>query len=148
MDGKENTRPSAATLERAKVETAAGQAAISNSDFNTKDGKTQGVISGVLLRGKQNAQTAAKIAGVLGLSDTRHVTTLIEAERAHGGAICASTGQQPGYFLPETPDELAGYVKSLRRRIKAITATEAALTATLDKWTGQMRLDLPDREGT
>ena len=142
MTEKEKARSTAATVERAEAEKATCRASVSDSDFSMTEHKKQGVISGVLLHGKRNAQTAVQIAGVLGLSDTRHVTTLIELERAHGGAICASTGRQPGYFLAETPDELAGYIKSLRRRIKAIAATETALTATLDDWSGQQRLDL------
>lgn len=143
MTDKRNARPSAATLERARVETAAGSAAYSNNDFTTR----KGAISSVLCTGKQNALTGREIRRILDLRNTREVTSRVETERQGGAVICATTGRTPGYFIPANLNELEEYNRSLRRRIKNVTATLDAMQRAADDWSGQMRIDLGDVGG-
>lgn len=96
-----------------------------------------------LLCGSDNPMTAHEIMSVLDLSDPRLITKAIERERRAGLPICASTDtKRPGYFLADTPEELANYTRSLRHRVQAVSRTLAAMEETHDKWTGQQRLDL------
>jgi hypothetical protein len=46
-----------------------------------------------------------------------------------------------GYFLAETVGELEGYVKSLRRRVRSVQKTEAALEKTLRAMSGQQIME-------
>ena len=109
---------------------------------------TTGMLISSLLRGVDNPVTGQELVSILGLADTRVVTKLIERERRAGLPICASNDvRRPGYYLAETPGELESYTRSLRRRVKAVSGTLAALEATHDTWTGQQRLDLDDLEG-
>ena len=126
---------------RAEVEGAAVTGATDSIyDFITD----MGAVASVLCEGRENALTGREICRILGLNDTRDVTVLVEVERRGGVPICATTNsEKPGYFLPETPEELAAYNRSLRRRIKNIAQTLDAMEKSLDDWTGQQRLDLP-----
>lgn len=96
-----------------------------------------------LLCGSDNPMTAQEIMAALDVSDPRLITKEIERERRAGLPICASNdSKRPGYFLAATPRELESYTRSLRRRVKAVSGTLAAMEETHDKWTGQQRLDL------
>ena len=125
--------------ERAEMEKAALTGATNSSfDFTT----CRGMISSVLSEGKENALTGREIKRLLDLQSGRDVTALVERERRGGVPICATTNsEKPGYYLPETPDELAAYNRSLRRRIKNIVQTLDAMEKSLDDWTGQQRLE-------
>lgn len=110
---------------------------------NTKDGTIATILSGI-----ENPMTAQEIMAALDVSDPRLITKEIERERRAGLPICASNdSKRPGYFVASTPVELEQYTRSLRRRVKAVSGTLAALEATHDTWTGQARLDLDDLEG-
>jgi hypothetical protein len=86
--------------------------------------------------------TAQEIATLKGLSDNRVVTKQIERERSAGCPICATVcGPLRGYFLPQTVEELDGYVKSLRRRVRSVQKTEAALEKTLRAMSGQQIME-------
>ena len=99
-------------------------------------------ISSVLSKGRSNALTGREIGRVLGLKDGRDVSSRVELERRRGVPICATCdSNRPGYFLPETPGELAEYNRSLQRRIKNISATADAMQRALDEWTGQTRVE-------
>ena len=109
---------------------------------------TSGGLIASILSGRDNPLTCQEIMSALSLSDPRVVTKLIEQERRAGLPICASNdSKRPGYYLAGTPGELESYTRSLRRRVKAVSGTLAALEATHDTWTGQQRLDLDDLEG-
>ena len=96
-----------------------------------------------LLCGSDNPMTAQEIMAALDVSDPRLITKEIERERRAGLPICASNdSKRPGYFLAATPRELESYTRSLRRRVKAVSGTLAAMEETHDKWTGQQRRDL------
>lgn len=100
-----------------------------------------GLVSSVLCTGKQNALTGREIGRILGFRNTREVTSRVEMERQGGAVICATTGRTPGYYLAETPDELAEYIRSLRRRVKNVTKTLVAMEAAADRWAGQVTFE-------
>lgn len=105
-----------------------------------------GIISSVLAANGARL-TAKEIAGAIGARDPRSVTKAVETARAAGVPICASCdANAPGFYIAQSPKELAGYIGSLRRRVKAVSRTLAALEATHDRWTGQTHLDLDGGE--
>ena len=107
----------------------------------------RGPISSILCVGKENAVTGAEIRRILDLKDGRCVTAIVEQERHSGVPICAScNSKRPGYYLPSDVGELQKYIRSLRGRIKNVTATLDAMQRAADAWSGQQRLDLGNGE--
>jgi hypothetical protein len=99
-------------------------------------------VAGVLGHGAAAAMTAQELANILGLSDVRVVTAEVQRERAAGFPICANVGgPERGYFLADSPDELAVYMRSLRHRVRAVLRTQAALEQTLAVMSGQEILE-------
>ena len=141
MGNEKEHRPALAAPDGEAVEQAAalaGSASYSLGQFNTG----AGVISRILCTSKENALTAHEIRRILDLRSERDVTALVERERQQHVPICATCDSaRPGYYLPETPEELEHYNMSLHSRIKNIQKTLAALEMTLDEWTGQQRVD-------
>lgn len=130
---------------RERVETEEHRAGAVSTAHDTTH---SGTIASILCVGKENALTGREIRRVLGLKDGRDVTALVEQERHSGIPICATcNSKRPGYYLPQTPGELDTYNRSLRRRIKNVTATLEAMQRAADDWSGQQRLDLTDGEG-
>lgn len=129
--------------EREEMEKAAtANAATSRLDFTT----TGGVIASVL-SGSEKHITARELARTIGVSDPRRVTKMIEKTRQSGQApICASNGEDYGYYLPSTIGELDTYIRSLSRRHKSLTATLTGMMRARDAWAGQMSLDLDEQE--
>lgn len=136
MDRNEKSRPLVAQ-EAGQAENAAGRAAFSDIDCNT-DGPRRQRISSFLGRGKSSAVTGKELAGRLGLGDLREVSRLVEKERNAFVPICATCDpSNPGYFLPADIAELSEYNKILIRRIKAVSRTQKAIEAALEKMGGQ-----------
>ena len=105
----------------------------------------QGRVAAVLPEGKRNARPGREIASLLGLRSVRELTQAVERERRCGVPVCASNDSAaPGYFMPKSPEELAEYLSSLRRRLRAVGRTETALEETLARWRGQQSITLPD----
>ena len=101
-----------------------------------------GFLSTILPHGKSNAIPDRELVKLLELKDLRELTQLVEAERRAGIPICASTDSaHPGYYLADGPDELAGYLSSLDRRLNNIRQTRQHLEDTLSRLTGQERLE-------
>lgn len=95
-----------------------------------------------LSEGKENAILGKDLVAILKLKDLRDLTQIIERERKDGRPICASTDtSMPGYYLASGPDELWEYIKSLGRRIQNIGLTRRHLEDTLDRMTGQRKLE-------
>lgn len=95
----------------------------------------------LLGKGRECAVTGEVLAQLLGRS-SRDVSMQVERERKAGIPICASCdATHPGYFLASGPDELAGYLASLDRRLREVRKTRSALQSTLDDMVGQMELD-------
>lgn len=95
-----------------------------------------------LLRSSGTHLTAKELAKTIGVSDPRVVTREIERERQSGNSpICASTDSSaPGYFMPQNRKELETYIRSLKRRHKAISQTISGMELALDRLTGQKRI--------
>ena len=100
------------------------------------------MISDYLLTGKENAQTAVQLAEMLELPNIRTVSKMVERERRLGIPICASNDPvKPGYYLTDRADVWARYVKSLSGREREVARTLNACVDTLDKLTGQERVE-------
>ena len=100
------------------------------------------MIHELLRYGKENAIRGKALAEVLGLPDIRAITQIVERERRDGISICATTNSQnPGYFLPKSPEEMAAYIKSLNRRLRNVRRTMISCEDTLCRMTGQERLE-------
>ena len=96
--------------------------------------------------GRDNPTTATALADALGFEDTRAITRMIERERLNGAPICAAcTGDHLGYYLAASPEELADYLHSFRRRSRNVQRTEAALNATYHRMTGQQHMNFEQR---
>lgn len=86
----------------------------------------------ILLKGRENALTGKEIYTTLNIKP-RELTAAVERERREGKAICASTGNNPGYFIAENREEMERYCKALYRRAGEIFKTRRACLATLEQ---------------
>ena len=85
----------------------------------------------MLAAGPNNAVSATHLARVLGVHK-RDVSKMVERERRAGRPICATcNSRDPGYFLPESRDDMQHYINRLRHREAEIAETRAACEATL-----------------
>lgn len=141
MTETKRAHPEAATPERAERGNVGH--GFSRSHDSTPEVRAQGgLVTAYLRPGKENAMSGAKLVEVMKLKDLRSLTQLIERERQAGAPICASVSGPPrGYYLATDPDALAGYLRSFDRRLKAINCTRRQLNDTLDRLTGQQRLE-------
>ena len=90
------------------------------------------MIHELLAEGRENARTGRELATILGC-DIRAVTLQIEQERRDGQPICAATGENPGYYLAATPEELGRYCDRLKGRAIEVFKTRKALIDVLRK---------------
>jgi len=80
----------------------------------------------LLLTGERNATTARDLAKLTGL-DRRGVSLAIEQERRAGFPICASCdSKHPGYYIPETQQDMRQYCSRLEHREAEIARTRQA----------------------
>lgn len=108
----------------------------------------RGQVATVLPTGKGNALPGREIARLLGFRSAREVSAAVERERRLWVPICASCdAAAPGYYMPETSEELAEYLCSLRRRLRQVGKTATALEEALATWEGQEKLKLPEDGG-
>lgn len=84
----------------------------------------------LLAEGRENARTARELSTLCGCT-TREITAQIERERRDGFPICAATGGNAGYFIPETDKELEEYCDQLKGRAIEIFKTRQALIKVL-----------------
>ena len=148
MDEKRSAPGRAATCPGAEREGFSGQDKPSPAHSTAPSSPRQewrGRVAALLPTGKSNALPGREIASLLGLRSVRELTQAVERERRCGVPVCASNDSAaPGYYLPESPEELAEYLGSLRRRLRAVGRTETALEETLSRWEGQLRIRLPE----
>lgn len=91
------------------------------------------LISRLLGRGPDNAQTAREIARILQWP-TRLVTQTIQTERLHGSPIIASCdARHPGYYLPASASQVDEYCRRLQHREREISRTRKAVASTLQQ---------------
>lgn len=140
MKDTKKTRPGEATpgAGRGTGQDRADRVPISNS---ITSGPPRQRVFPLLGHGKENAVPGHELAALLGLSDLRELTRIVERERAAGIPVCATCdSQQPGYYIACTQTELAAYIKSLDRRLHNVRRTRDRLADTLEEMTGQRRL--------
>ena len=99
-------------------------------------------VSAILPHGAASAVDSLTLVNMLGYKDRRELTQQIERERQAGSPICAVTsGDHRGYFLPVDAGELAHYISSIDRRIRAISRTRNACGETLRRMIGQEQIE-------
>lgn len=96
------------------------------------------MIHELLSKGRENTITGRYLSTVLNVT-IRDAAEIIQRERKEGQPICARTGENPGYYLAETKEEMLSYCKSLEHREKELHKTRLACLKTLKK--------LPDKAG-
>ena len=121
---KEKAHPSAATLERAGAEKAAGNTSIPVSNYTTREAAGQPSIADYLGRDRQSARKGRELCAALHL-DSRTLRQRIELERRNGAAIVADN--RSGYWLTDDPAEAQAFVRSMRRRAHEILKTAQAV---------------------
>lgn len=87
-------------------------------------------LNNVLGTGRENARTSTDICRTYGV-DRRSLVAQIQRARKSGTAIAAATDEPMGYYFPETPDELAGYIRTLDSRIAELQAVRDASNASV-----------------
>lgn len=90
------------------------------------------MIHELLAEGGENARTGRELAQYLDCR-IRDITIQIERERREGQPICAATGENPGYYLAATPEELEHYCNQLKGRAIEMFKTRQALVRVLRK---------------
>lgn len=121
---KKKARPSVAAPGRAKPEAETKQATTSNYDFTIPTPQAQGGIAELLSPGRENAISRRDLEAMTGLNG-RTVRLMIQKERLAGAPILADNST--GYFLPESEDERAAFVRSMRHRAGEILRTAEAV---------------------
>ncbi len=92
--------------------------------------------------GLENAITGKQLAEIFNC-DLRVITATIEKERREGQPICASSDRiNPGYFLPETAEQLEKYCRRLDHRAAELRKTRRELLKVLRKYA-----DIKTQEG-
>ena len=116
MNERKNTRPEAATSERAKRESAWTGSNSRNQHTTAADGG-QGAVSSLLLEGRSNALHLADLVRLTGWPE-RDVRKAIQRERQRGSPILSDN--KNGYFLPQSEVEKVQFVRSMRCRAREI----------------------------
>lgn len=91
------------------------------------------MIAELLSVGKENARTGKELAALIGC-DIREITAAVERERRQGQAICAATGENPGYYIASDAEELERYCKQLHHRASELYKTRQALLSVLTQY--------------
>lgn len=148
---EKNTRPNAATLERAKETAALTGGPISNGyDTTTAAGRQAGFVEALLPQGEAHAIPTQQLVTLCGYRSARELQKEIERERM-AGALILSKGGSGGYFLPDDGEagrrEIAAFVRTVNARavnsLRTLKAARRALGETLREAEGQTALDLP-----
>lgn len=124
MNTKEKTRPTAATVERAGAEKAAGNTSIPISQYTTDPGHGQPSIADYLGHDRESARKGRELCAALDM-DSRTLRQRIEVERRRGAAIVADN--RSGYWLTNDPAEAQALVRSMRARAREILKTAQAV---------------------
>lgn len=105
-------------------------------DFTTSTGKVLHV-SDLLHPGAGNGIKLPELAALVG-QDEREVRRRIQAERKAGKLILSDCLH--GYFLPERPEDVQRFARSMGRRAAEIASIARAAEATLADMAGQERI--------
>ena len=135
MPEKENTPAGAATPTRAVGNGLPTM--YPKNDYTTKPGRFLFVFD-LLHPGAENGTTLKELVNLTGLTD-REVRRRIQSERKMGLLILSDN--QNGYFLPETPDDIQRFARSMSRRAAEIARIARAAEAALADMAGQEHME-------
>lgn len=94
-------------------------------------------ISDLLHTGAENGTTLRELVATTGLNE-RVVRLKIQQERKNGKLILSNS--RDGYFLPERPEDVLRFARSMSRRAAEIASIARAAEATLTNLTGQAQI--------
>ena len=103
-------------------------------------------------RGARNAIQVRELAGRLGLGEGHNgqrMVQILKRELVDAGTLIASScGKQPGYFLPDTPEELKATIGNYEARIRSLAALIRATkgAAGFKEFVGQLLMDFEQEE--
>lgn len=145
MDEKNESRPTAATVERAKVENSFGEANFPTSNSSTNPNKAQAIYD-LLPVGEEHAIPSRQLAELAGAASVRDLQSRIALERERGALILSRS--KGGYFRPSNGaagvQEIKRYIRTLRSRavntFRAFRGAKAAIAAD-SELSGQIDLD-------
>lgn len=123
--------------ERATETAALTGATFSKNDFTTATVGRQPKITALLSRGAENAVTLRDLVALTGWSG-REVRRQIQAERKAGALILSDNSC--GYFLPESPDDLKKFYRSMDHRAREIMAAARMAEAAYLEALGQGKI--------
>lgn len=124
-----------ATPTRAREDDFAVNHSVSN--FTTSAGKSLH-ISELLQTGAENGTTLRELVAMTGM-DERLVRFRIQQERKSGKLILSNN--RDGYFLPEHPEDVRRFARSMSRRAAEIACIARAAENALADMSGQERLE-------
>ena len=130
--------------EKAPANVAASARAMGNgletlypmNDYSTVLRKTPS-ISDLLHTGAENGVTLRELVAATGLNE-RVVRLKIQQERKNGKLILSNS--RDGYFLPERPEDVLRFARSMSRRAAEIASIARAAEAALADLTGQAQI--------
>lgn len=131
MPEKENAPVGAGTPARARKD----DFAVNHSDLNSNtDGRKTPQIFALLHTGAENGTTLRELVAATGLNE-RVVRLKIQQERKAGKLILSNN--RDGYFLPERPEDVQRFVRSMSRRAAEIAGVARAAESALADMGGQ-----------
>ena len=107
------------------------------NDYNTILRKTPS-ISDLLHSGAENGTTLRELVALTGMNE-RLVRLEIQRERKAGKLILSNN--RDGYFLPERPEDVRRFARSMSRRAAEIASIAQAAEAALADMSGQECLE-------
>lgn len=112
--------------------------AVNHSGFNSNtDGRKTPQIFALLHTGAENGTTLRELVAATGLNE-RVVRLKIQQERKDGKLILSNN--RDGYFLPECPEDVRRFARSMSRRAAEISSIARAAEAALADLTGQAQI--------
>ena len=113
--------------------------AVNHSGFNSNtDGRKTPQIFALLHTGAENGTTLRELVAATGLNE-RVVRLKIQQERKDGKLILSNN--RDGYFLPERPEDVQRFARSMSRRAAEIAGVARAAETALAEMTGQECLE-------
>ena len=112
---------------------------VNHSNFNSNtDGRKTPQIFALLHTGAENGTTLRELVAATGLNE-RVVRLKIQQERKDGKLILSNN--RDGYFLPECPEDVRRFARSMSRRAAEIAGVARAAETALADMTGQECLE-------
>lgn len=108
----------------------------SSFDSTTSAAKAPQIFS-LLQTGAENGVTLRELVAMTGMNE-RLVRLKIQQERKAGKLILSNN--RDGYFLPEHPDDVQRFARSMSRRAAEISSVARAAETALADFTGQAQI--------